>query len=329
MLLAIFLFSSCRKDPVEAKNTVNPLISAKNGEAPSVNKKSLATNVITVVGPITLNNKSNLIIQGDSINGGTKACITLNYCSNIKITNCRLVNTTFVGISLYKCTSIKIDSNYIGNVGTGIYVLNSSGIQIVYNQMQNIQGPYPMGQFIQFDNVTGAGNKVQYNRLENILGYSNPEDAISMYQSSGISTDPISIYGNWIRGGGPSQTGGGIMLGDGGGNYQIASSNILVNPGQYGMAISGGSNMQIVNNSIYSISQPFSNVGLYYWNQTSTPGTAITISGNKVRFYNGIYGYENDFWLGTSAPNPIGWLSNIWGANINSTLLPATIITRK
>jgi len=39
------------------------------------------------------------------------------------------------------------------------------------------------------------------------------------------------------------QLGGGIMLGDGGGSNIVAKNNILVDPGQYGMAVSGGSYM--------------------------------------------------------------------------------------
>jgi len=59
------------------------------------------------------------------------------------------------------------------------------------------------------------------------------------------------VRGNWIRGGGPSTSGGGINIGDYGGSYQITENNILVNPGQYGIGISGGNNMIMRNNKVY------------------------------------------------------------------------------
>ena len=328
-VIPLVLFSSCKKDSGSVSNT-------KDGTAQNVpavqtinHNQTMVAKPANVDTPIVLNGKSNLIIRGDSINGGSQPCITLINCYNIRITNCKLVNSSTLGINISNSSMIHIDSNYISKVSTGVYALACTSIQVEYNQMQNMQGPYPKGAFVQFDNVKGSYNRVEFNILENISGASYPEDAISMYQSSGMSTDPIYIIGNKIRGGGPSKTGGGIMLGDGGGSYQVAEYNILVNPGQYGMAISGGTNMQILNNEIYSITEPFSNVGLYYWNQSGIPSSAVTISGNKVKFLSGLYGGENDYWLGAGSATPSGWSTNIWGANLSSSILPAVLITNK
>ena len=324
MICVLAIFSSCRKDAGVVSNNKNiSVVQAFD------HSQTLAIKPITTVAPIVLNGQSNLVIRGDSINGGSLPCITLINCKNIRITHCQLVNSSLVGINLNNCTSIHIDSNYISHVSTGVYALACKSVQVVYNQMQNMQGPYPKGAFVQFDNVNGSYNRVEFNKLENILGASHPEDAISMYQSNGLSTDPIYILGNWIRGGGPSKTGGGIMLGDGGGSYQIAEYNILVNPGQYGMAVSGGTNMQIVSNQIFSIAEPFSNVGLYYWNQSGHPSSAITISNNKVKFLSGLFGGENDYYIGSGSSTPTGWSTNTWAANLSATILPAVIITNK
>lgn len=276
--------------------------------------------------PISLTGAHNLIISGDSINGGTVPCITLINCSNITIKHCKLGNSTNLGIYVTGCTSVMVDSNYVTNVSTGVYAVNSKSIQVEHNQMKNMRGPYPRGSFVQFDNVTGTYNRVLSNQLENISGSSNPEDAISMFKSSGTSADPIYIINNWIRGGGPSKTGGGIMLGDNGGSYQVAEYNTLVNPGQYGAAVSGGTNMQLIGNKIYSTAESFSNVGLYYWNQSGLPSSAINISNNRVNFTSGQYGLNN-FFLGAGNATPTGWSTNVYDPTVLPTSLPATIIT--
>jgi hypothetical protein len=95
------------------------------------------------------------------------------------------------------------------------------------------------GQFVQFDHGSGAGNEIAWNRGVDEEGASNAEDIVNMFMSNGTVDRPINIHNNCFSGGGPSQSGGGILLGDGGGSYQIAQDNVLINPGQYGVAIAG------------------------------------------------------------------------------------------
>jgi len=246
----------------------------------------------------------------------------------VHITSNSLGNSTDVGILLYNCYNVTVDHNNISNVSTGVYVVNSpnGGIIITGNQFKNMIGPMPRGQFVQFNTVGGANNAISYNKGENIFGSSNPEDAINLYKSNGTASSPIQVIGNWIRGGGPSATGGGIMLGDTGGSYEVASNNILVNPGQYGMAIAGGDHMSITNNQIYGRSQSFTNIGLYIWGQSGSACTNSTISGNQVKFFNNS-NTENDAWVGTGETTPSGWSSNIFGANISAAILPSTVVS--
>jgi len=319
-IFALFFVSACRKDA--ATTPEQPSLDNLNTTAST----AAATSTYKLTTPVSLYGAKNITISGDSIIGGTKPCISLTNCSNIHITHCKLMNSKSFGIILSNCTAVMIDNSYISNVITGVYAVDSKTIQVEYNQMKNMTGPLPHGQFVQFDNVTGGYNRVMYNKCENIAGASNPEDAISMYKSSGLANDPIFISGNWIRGGGPSHSGGGIMLGDNGGSYQVAQSNILVDPGQYGMAVAGGTNMQIINNSIYARKQAFTNVGIYDWNQSGKASSAVTISGNKVNFTNSS-GSQNSDWLGSGTATPTGWKSNAWGANINAYILPTKIIT--
>ena len=317
------IFSSCQKDSItNSEASPTPRLSSES----TASFAAVVKSAYKVSKPLTYNGAKNITISGDSINGGTVPCISLINCTNIRITHCKLINSKTLGISISGCTSIRIDSNFVGNVSTGVYAVDSKSIQVQNNQMKNMQGPFPRGAFVQFDNVSGTYNRVTGNKLENILGASYPEDAISMYKSNGLATDKIYVQNNWITGGGPSKSGGGIMLGDNGGSYQVATNNILVNPGQYGMAVSGGNHMQISNNEIYGKAQSFTNVGLYYWNQSGLSSSDITISGNKVNFTSGQYGINNSY-IGPGNATPTGWSTNVWSAKISSSLLPANIIT--
>lgn len=269
-----------------------------------------------------------MTISGKLIDGGSVPAITLTNCYNVHITANQLGNSKDVGILLYNCYNVTVDHNNISNVSTGVYVVNSpnGGIIITGNQFKNMVGPMPRGQFVQFNTVAGANNSISYNKGENVFGSSNPEDAINLYRSNGTASSPIQVVGNWIRGGGPSATGGGIMLGDTGGSYETASNNVLVDPGQYGMAIAGGDHMSITNNEIYGRSQSFTNIGLYIWGQSGAACTNATISGNQVKFYNAS-NQENDSWVGTGETTPSGWSSNTFGANISASILPSAVVS--
>lgn len=280
----------------------------------------------TVSKPLILSNVSNRVINGLQITNGTGVCIYMMNCSNVTIKNCNLGPSLLTGIEAHNCTNIHVDSCVISNVSTGMYALDSFTIQFTNNDVLNVKGPFPQGQMVQFDHVTGTGNRVLNNRCENISGQSNPEDAISMYKSSGTKADPIIISGNLIRGGGPSRTGGGIMLGDNGGSYMIAQNNILVNPGNYGMAIAGGTNLQIINNTIYSSKTSVSNVGVYIWNQSIGGCSLNTISGNQVNWTNAS-NQSNNSWDNGNCGAVTGWDTNIWGANINANILPAILFS--
>jgi hypothetical protein len=275
-----------------------------------------------------MNGRNNVTISGLLINGGSVPCIKLINCSNVYITQCNLGNSTDVGIELDNCTNVTIEKNNIYNVAAGIVAINcpNGGINVFTNQMKNMQGQIHNGAFVQFTGVNGGNNNIASNKFENIMGQSNPGDAIDILGSYGSSSSPISINGNWILGGGPSASGGGIKLGDNGGSYQVASNNIMVNPGQFGMCILGGDHISLTNNSLYAKAQSFTNVGVYVWSQGGSYVTNSTVSGNKVNFTNAKY-VQNDKWLASGDRAPSGWYSNAWGANISSSLLPSSIVS--
>ena len=277
--------------------------------------------------PIVLDGVSNQTISGLKISNSTGHCIKLSNCSNITIQNCKLGPSTGEGVFLSNCKNITVTNCSMESVESGVVADVGSGIKVLNNDVKNVQGPMPRGQMVQFGNVTGTGNSISYNVGENISGQSYPEDEISLFMSNGTASDPIKILGNWIRGGGPSTSGGGIMTGDEGGSFVLVQDNILVNPGQYGITISSGNNITIQNNKIFSTQQPFSNIGLSAYKQYPIATFSNTIMNNEVNFTNKD-GALNNMWDAGNSGTITGWNTNAYNANLNSSILPLKIIGR-
>lgn len=271
--------------------------------------------------PISITGKTNVVISNLFIANATGAGITIINCSNVIVMNCLITHCTNEAVHVESSSNISITSNRFEYVSSGVWALSSTQIRVTYNQCFNVQGPFPRGQLAQFDKCYGANNCINFNLGQNILGQSNPEDEISIFQSNGTSNSPIQIVGNEIRGGGPSGSGGGIMTGDGGGSYILVTNNILVDPGQYGIGIAGGDHIQVLSNKIYGKQQPFTNVGIYIWNQTALPCGSHVVTGNLVRWYNSS-GVENPGWNNGNCGTVDGLDGNDWHANLDESLLP-------
>lgn len=87
------------------------------------------------------------------------------------------------------------------------------------------------------------------------------------------------------------------MLGDDGGAHIVARANILIDPGQYGIAVASGEHMSIVDNLVFAKQQPFTNVGIYVWNQYPHICDNVTVRGNHVRWQSKS-GQPNPWWDG-------------------------------
>jgi hypothetical protein len=277
--------------------------------------------------PIIWNGINNQTISKLAITNSSGHCISLTNCSNITIQYCKLGPSKNEGVYIYNCKNITVINCSMDSIDSGVFAVKSTGIKVNYNDVKNVLGPIPRGQMAQFAEIYGGGNSISYNVGENIPGQSFPEDEISLFMSNGIPGDPIRIVGNWIRGGGPSNSGGGIMTGDEGGSNILVQNNILVDPGQYGITIASGNNISIKNNKIYAKQQPFSNIGLSAYKQYEIDCSSDTIMNNEVNFtYKD--GQLNNLLNNGGCGDVFGWNTNIYNSKLNSTILPVKIIGR-
>ncbi len=256
--------------------------------------------------PIVLNSQSNLVIENKRITNALGIAAQLTNCTNITFRNCFFDGAGAEAITMYGCKNILVEKCLFARITTGVYVSTSQGVRVINNQFVNVRmkDGSTRGQFVQFNNVTGAGNEISGNKGENFSGESNPEDLISMFKSSGISTSPTQIRNNIFRGGGPSASGGGIVLGDYGGSYIIADGNVVLNPGSYGMAIAGGSNMTLTNNKIFAKQQPFTNNPLFIWEQSGSACANNVIKSNRASWTDK-NGYVNGGWNAGNCTNTV------------------------
>jgi hypothetical protein len=286
----------------------------------------------TASSPISLSQQTNVVIDGKKFSSGTGgASIMLTNCSNVKIKNCDfLLSAGIIGIQLQNCTNVEISGNHFENFNSGVYAVScKGGIDIHCNSFKNIAGGRPRGQMVQFNACSGAGNRVNYNTLDHTMGTGNPEDLINMYASSGTASDPLQIIGNQLRGGGPSTTGGGIIVGDNGGHDFLVTDNIIIDPGQYGIGVPAGYNITVKNNKIYAKQQSFTNVGLYVGLAGEIAagypctGNTIRIEGNQVNWTNK-NGLKNGWYNCPCCPG-VTLVNNNFNAAITSAILPASL----
>lgn len=240
---------------------------------------------------------TNVVIENLQFANVDGIAIYIKFCSNVIIRNCFFNKATAEAINIESSVNIRVENCLFNRANTGVYAMESQEIKVTNNQFVNARKreDKSRGQFIQFNQVRGEGNVIDNNKGENFFDESDPEDLISLYISSGTAASPISIRNNTFRGGGPSTSGGGIMTGDHGGSYMVVENNTLVDPGQYGIASAGGTNISIINNKIFARRQEFTNNPLYVWGQIGVLCSDIHVRGNRVNWTDR-NGYVNWGW---------------------------------
>ena len=219
----------------------------------------------------------------------------------------RTSGANVIAIKLVRCHNVTIKAVDFLNVAEGVFAVDSTNIRVIDARYKNITGPHERvglnrANFVQFDHVTGG--LIDHNK--GIGG--DTEDVVSIHASSNVIVEDNHFEGtNW-----ESRSSSGIALGDGGGSGNIARRNKLVNIGQVGAFIAGGTNNKILDNVIYGAQRPGSNVGIYVADFSDGPCSGHTVSGNRVRFRNED-GVLNGYWQGTGC-GTVTRSNNDWAA---------------
>lgn len=248
--------------------------------------------------------------------------ISLKGCRDLVIENLTFkdLGEDVEAIHLQDCHRVTIRNNDFARVAQAITALDSTDIRVEWNRYEDILGPSARvglhrANFVQFDNV-----RVGYVGHNKGRG-GDTEDIVSVHASGGTAADPLVIEMNQFQGTGwSSSSGSGIALGDHGSDHTIARNNVLLNPGQVGIFIAGGTNNAIVDNVIYGEQRALSNVGIYVWNQSDHGCSDNEVRGNKVRWYRAD-GAENASWDQGNCGAVSGWSTNDWDATLKPDAL--------
>jgi parallel beta-helix repeat protein len=290
-------------------------------------------------GNLHINGQNNVVIDGKAFTpvSGVQNCLYITNSTNVTIKNSSFKGC-YRGVMVEGSSNVIIEDNYFENNHTGVAAWTSSNVKVRYNRIKNTGGGswYNLTtafsqkvnpNSIQFNKVSGGNNEISCNLNLNVEGQSKSEDLMTTYQSQGTATSPILIQYNCIKGGGPSPSGGGIMIGDQGGKYITAQNNTLINVGQYSLAIAGGHYNKLLNNKIYArerVGFPL-DIGIYvhdYGNSLDGTGCSYhTVQGNQVDCIHG--GNSCGAAKGNECGPVAGWdTGNNWGIFGTSTLGP-------
>lgn len=281
--------------------------------------------------PISMSGASNITISGDSITS-----INLTSCTNVHITKCKVCNNTtgtVAAINLSNCTNVTIDSCFITNDLQGIYAHNCTTVKVNNNYFLNIIGdPAHTWHPIQFDNVSGGGQQINDNKIEEI-GVPYTHDQISVFGSTGAIGDSIQVFRNSLRGGQTQMNGtgpGGRIGGNNGAcgigvdigtTYCSVRGNKLINTGYAGIQIigSGIDKCTIDHNYVYSSSTNISLIALSF---SASGYTSMFVGYNHLSWLDFNNHVDNLNPVSSSVP---GWSTNT-AATVADPLANASMI---
>lgn len=259
-------------------------------------------DALTPQSPTSYNNAGTVVIDAKSFTnlntgvlGGDN--IQISGTGNITIKN------SYIGPSRRNGITIE---NFTGTIRfeNCLFVSNKCAIEVSTStctfQMENSQcinpfgAPECKGQFFQAVSATMTNSYIRDCAMENFLGLGSTEDWISFFNSGGTSGSRFIVENNVVRGGGPSISGGGFMLGDHGGSYITVQNNKFLNPGNYQIAVSGGNNFIVQNNLAYSQNTGYTRIGMYAYGQEGAACNNITFQSNAISQWNNNTWYAGD-----------------------------------
>jgi len=288
----IMLTNSASVGADGARTASNPLMLTN-----IANKTFKDINIIEQEGAVSVYRARNIVFENVVIRGCGADAFFLSECDGITIRRC-----------------------IFENVRAGVVAENCKNVRVVECAVRNINGDVPRGQFVHFSRVHGGECAVVDNVIINENGRSATEDLIKLTSCHGEFDAPIRVERNYISGGGPSNSSGGIMLGDQGGSNQIARHNTLMNPGQYGVCCVGGKDICIEGNTIMARQQTMTRAGIFVWEVSHLH------SVRNVRVVNNVVSFIN------RSGRPAGWycksgdvitLNNEWLAQYREIATPS------
>lgn len=296
-------------------------------------------------GPYSYSKQNNINISGKTLSGKT---LSFDGCSNITINLCAFnggKGTNLYAINLNNCTNVNITNSFGTMYCDFVHAKGGSNIKINGNQVLNLYEPTiyasDFAHAIRFESVTGAGNEIQNNIIENVQGVAvNPHDIINLVNCAGTSASHLLVKGNKIRGGMVTDgfgkgTGAGITLDNG--TYIDVLNNIGVNPGAafiQANTYNGGTHLNVLIDGNTTVSLIKSNVAHDAYIGLGSK-TNVTISNNKANWlkFNGATGTNYSggevlFWFGGSAnPSGIKLINNSFDKTLTPAVLPVKLIT--
>ncbi len=102
------------------------------------------------------------------------------------------------GLLTWMTNGGEVRDSHFEDVHSSVTAIRGSGITVHHNTFRNTRGPH--GNYVQFDKVTGAGNRINHNTGENPVGGGDPEEGISLYMTHGTSGSPVEVILNRLRG---------------------------------------------------------------------------------------------------------------------------------
>jgi len=244
--------------------------------------------------------------------------ISLKDCRNVVIENHTFqdLGPDVEAIHIERCHGVTIRANDFRRVAQAITAVNSTDIRVEWNRYEDILGPHQRvglhrANFVQFDKVSGG--YIGHNKGRG----GDTEDIVSLHNSGGTPDAPLYVEDNHFEGTNwTSPSGSGIALGDGGSAHAIARNNTLLNVGQVGIFIAGGTSNAILDNVIYGEARPSSNVGVYVWNQSGGACSGHEVRGNRVEWFTAD-GAKNASWDAGNCGPVAGWDANDWDVQLD------------
>jgi len=166
---------------------------------------------------VTITN-NNVTLENCRIHYADGNGVSISDASHVTIQNCEIIDTsppsgTNQGtnenddILAQNAPNLTVQDTTVRDGSTGMYLLNSPGATISHVDGYDFHGPFPRGQFVQFDK-SGNSSLTDFYAF-NDPAHSSPEDVVSVYAS------PNTTISNGVIDGNNSQDGVGVMFENG------------------------------------------------------------------------------------------------------------------